>query len=88
MVQKTVNGRFNVVVIGVLGGFLMSFYVLKEYQLIKYTPPSPENFDENGNWKHPSFFRIRFSDRIEPLQPKPRASQLEDDSTDPKTPRS
>lgn len=70
MSQKTVGGRFNVMSFGLIGGFLIGLYLVKDYQIIKYSPPNPENFDENGNWKESSFIKVRLSDKVAPLEKK------------------
>lgn len=55
---------------GLIGGFLIGLYLVKDYQIIKYSPPNPENFDENGNWKESSFIKVRLSDKVAPLEKK------------------
>ncbi|GMG42116.1 unnamed protein product [Ambrosiozyma monospora] len=73
--HKTVGGRFNVMTLGLLMGFGVGMYFLKDYQIIKRTPPSPENFDENGNWKHKSFLKVKFTDHVQELELTPEAKQ-------------
>ncbi|TID30943.1 hypothetical protein CANINC_000465 [Pichia inconspicua] len=70
MSHKTVNGRFNAMTLGLVGGFLIGLYLVKDYQIVKYGPPNPENFDENGNWKEGSFIKVRLKD-VAPLEKKP-----------------
>jgi hypothetical protein len=70
MSQKSVGGRFNVMSAGLVLGFIFGVYLVKDYQLIKYSPPNPENFDEDGNWKEKSFIKVRLSDRVAPLEKK------------------
>lgn len=70
MSNKTVVGRFNVMTFGLIGGFLIGLYMVKDYQIIKYAPPNPENFDKDGNWKESSFIKVRLSDRVAPLEKK------------------
>ncbi|VEU19861.1 DEKNAAC100298 [Brettanomyces naardenensis] len=73
--HKTVGGRFNVIAIGLVAGFSVGIYLLKDYQLIKVSPPNPENFDEEGNWKHNSFIKVTVSDHVAPLDLKPDAKK-------------
>ncbi|OWB57282.1 hypothetical protein B5S28_g3218 [[Candida] boidinii] len=75
MAKPTAAGRFAVISIGLLTGFSYGLYILKDYQIIKYDPPSPENFDKDGNWKEKTWFRLRFTDRVQPLELKPEAKQ-------------
>lgn len=75
MSQKSVGGRFNVMTFGLVAGFLVGLYMVKDYQIVKYSPPNPENFDENGNWKESSFIKVRLSDRVAPLEKKPSAEE-------------
>lgn len=70
MSQKSVGGRFNVMTFGLVAGFLYGLYMIKDYQLVKYSPPNPENFDKDGNWKESSFIKVRISDRVAPLEKK------------------
>lgn len=70
MSKKTVGGRFNVMSFGLIAGFCIGLYLVKDYQIVKYSPPNPENFDENGNWKEGSFIKVRLSDRVAPLEKK------------------
>lgn len=74
MSHKTVGGRFNVMTFGLLGGFLIGLYMIKDYKLVKYSPPNPDNFDENGNWKEKSFIKIRLTD-VAPLEKKEQSDQ-------------
>lgn len=69
--HKTAGARFNILAFGLIGGFAVGLYMLKDYQLIKKSPPNPENFDENGNWKPKSFIKVRVSDSIAPIELKP-----------------
>lgn len=71
MSHKSVTGRFNVMSGGLVVGFLIGLYMIKDYQIVKYEPPNPENFDKEGNWKESSFIKIRYSDRVAPLEKKP-----------------
>ncbi|KGK35076.1 hypothetical protein JL09_g5774 [Pichia kudriavzevii] len=52
-------------------------YLVKDYQLVKYSPPNPENFDENGNWKEKSFIKVRFNEGVAPLEKKPESKPTE-----------
>lgn len=74
MSQKTVGGRFNVMTFGLVTGFLVGLYLIKDYKLVKYSPPNPENFDENGNWKEKSFIKVRLRD-VQPLERKDAPSE-------------
>lgn len=71
MSQKSVGGRFNVMTAGLVVGFVVGLYMVKDYQIVKYSPPNPDNFDENGNWKEKSFIKIRFNEGVAPLEKKP-----------------
>lgn len=71
--HKTIGGRFNVVTAGLVLGFCWGIYLLRDYQIIKYSPPNPDNFDENGNWKHKSFINVRYGEGVAPLELKPEA---------------
>lgn len=73
--HKTVGGRFNILLVGLVVGFSTGIYLLKDYQLIKYSPPNPENFDKDGNWKPKSFIKVRMSDHVAPLELKPEAME-------------
>ena len=70
MSKKTVGGRFNVMSFGLIAGFCVGLYLVKDYQIVKYAPPNPENFDEEGNWKEGSFIKVRLSDHVAPLEKK------------------
>ncbi len=73
--HKTVGARFNILAFGLVAGFAVGLYMLKDYQLIKKSPPNPENFDENGNWKPKSFIKVRMSDTVAPLELKPEVRE-------------
>lgn len=76
MSQKSVGGRFNVMSLGLVLGFIAGIYMVKDYQLIKYSPPNPENFDENGNWKEGSFIKVRFGEGVAPLEKKGEVKEI------------
>lgn len=67
--HKSVAGRFNVMTFGLIAGFCLGVYLIRDYQLIKYDPPNPANFDENGNWKEKSFIKVTLRD-VAPLTKK------------------
>ncbi|GMM28921.1 hypothetical protein DAMA08_016370 [Martiniozyma asiatica (nom. inval.)] len=68
--HKTTIGRFNVLTFGLITGFVLGLYMIKDYELIKYEPPNPENFDKEGNWKESSFIKVRLGDGVAPLTKK------------------
>lgn len=67
--HKTTIGRFNVMTAGLVLGFALGIFLIRDYQLVKYEPPNPDNFDENGNWKEKSFIKVRLRD-VQPLSKK------------------
>ncbi|OUT24362.1 hypothetical protein CAS74_000750 [Pichia kudriavzevii] len=69
MSHKSVSGRFNVMSFGLVVGFMIGLYL--------YSPPNPENFDENGNWKEKSFIKVRFNEGVAPLEKKPESKPTE-----------
>ncbi|GMM48314.1 hypothetical protein DAPK24_049120 [Pichia kluyveri] len=77
MSKKSVGGRFNVLSIGLVSGFLIGLYMIKDYELVKYSPPNPENFDEDGNWKEKSFIKVRVANGVAPLQKKHKPTDNE-----------
>lgn len=72
--HKSVAGRFNVMTFGLILGFGLGVYLIRDYQLIKYDPPNPANFDEQGNWKEKSFIKVTLRD-VAPLEKKGAAEE-------------
>lgn len=79
MSKKSVNGRFNALTIGLVGGFLIGLYMIQDYQIIKYAPPNPDNFDKDGNWKESSFIKVRLRD-VAPLEKKVHPGQVKEET--------